>query len=64
MPGSTSNDGWSDRYPGQRVARRQTAGRFEFSAISDYLAEDDTLVWGDIYDPDHDASGPGRTSWA
>ena len=26
---------------------------FEFSAISDYLAEDDTLVWCDIYDPDH-----------
>ena len=26
---------------------------FEFSAISDYLAEQDTLVWCDIYDPDH-----------
>ncbi len=25
---------------------------FEFSAISDYLAEPDTLVWADIYDPD------------
>ena len=26
---------------------------FEFSAISDYLAEDDTLVWCDICTPDH-----------
>jgi magnesium transporter len=26
---------------------------FEFSSISDYLAEDDALVWCDIYDPDH-----------
>ena len=28
---------------------------FTFSAISDCLADDDTLVWADIYDPDHDA---------
>jgi len=28
---------------------------FEFSAISDYLVEKDTLVWADIYDPDHEA---------
>jgi magnesium transporter len=26
---------------------------FDFSAISDCLAGDDTLVWCDIYDPDH-----------
>ncbi len=26
---------------------------FEFTAISDYLVEDDALVWCDIYDPDH-----------
>ena len=26
---------------------------FEFASISDYLAEDETLVWCDIYDPDH-----------
>ncbi len=26
---------------------------FEFSAISDYLVEDDALVWCDIYTPDH-----------
>jgi magnesium transporter len=26
---------------------------FDFSAISDYLDEDDALVWCDIYDPDH-----------
>ncbi|MDA2892030.1 magnesium transporter CorA family protein [Mycolicibacterium sp. BiH015] len=26
---------------------------FEFSKISDCLASDDTLVWCDIYDPDH-----------
>ncbi len=26
---------------------------FDFASISDYLAEDDTLVWCDIYDPDH-----------
>lgn len=28
---------------------------FEFAAISDYLVEKDTLVWADIYDPDHSA---------
>src|SRR4051794_28441579 len=28
---------------------------FTFAAISDCLADDDTLVWADIYDPDHDA---------
>lgn len=28
---------------------------FEFEAISDYLVEKDTLVWADIYDPDHTA---------
>jgi magnesium transporter len=27
---------------------------FEFSAISDYLAEDDALVWCDICSPDHE----------
>ena len=26
---------------------------FDFPSISDYLAEDDALVWCDIYDPDH-----------
>ncbi|MGV0807483.1 magnesium transporter CorA family protein [Mycolicibacterium setense] len=28
---------------------------FTFSAISDCLAEEDALVWADIYDPDHEA---------
>jgi magnesium transporter len=28
---------------------------FTFSAISECLESDDTLVWADIYDPDHDA---------
>ena len=28
---------------------------FEFASISDYLVEPDTLVWADIYDPDHAA---------
>lgn len=28
---------------------------FEFAALRDYLAEADTLVWVDIYDPDHEA---------
>jgi magnesium transporter len=42
---------------------------FDFSAISDYLAEDDTLVWCDIYDPDHPtfkdlAQELGLNSWA
>ena len=27
---------------------------FVFSSISDYLATEDTLVWCDIYDPDHE----------
>jgi magnesium transporter len=26
---------------------------FDFPSISDYLVEDDTLVWCDIFDPDH-----------
>ena len=33
----------------------EPAEGFTFSAISDCLADDDTLVWADIYDPDHDA---------
>jgi hypothetical protein len=28
---------------------------FEFDRISDYLTEPDTLVWVDMFDPDHDA---------
>ncbi|MCV7281804.1 magnesium transporter CorA family protein [Mycolicibacterium flavescens] len=42
---------------------------FDFSAISDYLADDDTLVWCDIYDPVHDtlevlAEELGLNTWA
>ena len=42
---------------------------FEFSAISDYLVEDDALVWCDIYEPDHAtladlAQELGLNSWA
>ena len=42
---------------------------FEFDRISDYLIEDDTLVWVDMYDPDHDALAKlaqelGFNSWA
>ena len=42
---------------------------FEFPAISDYLAEDDTLVWCDIYDPNHEiladlAQELGLNTWA
>ena len=42
---------------------------FDFSSISDYLVEDDTLVWCDIYDPDHAtladlAQELGLNSWA
>ena len=42
---------------------------FEFAAISDYLVEQDTLVWADIYDPDHEALANlaqeiGLNSWA
>jgi magnesium transporter len=33
----------------------EPADGFTFSAISDCLASEDTLVWADIYDPDHDA---------
>lgn len=31
----------------------KTADDFEFSAISEYLATEGTLLWCDIYDPDH-----------
>jgi magnesium transporter len=42
---------------------------FDFSSISDYLAEDDALVWCDIYDPDHAilkdlAEELGLNTWA
>ena len=42
---------------------------FEFSAISDYLVEDDALVWCDIFDPDHAALADlaqelGLNGWA
>ncbi|MFG1930048.1 magnesium transporter CorA family protein [Mycobacterium sp. NPDC048908] len=42
---------------------------FDFASISDYLAEDDTLVWCDIYDPDHEiledlAGELSLNSWA
>lgn len=41
----------------------------DMAAISDYLAEDDTLVWADVYDPDHDALAKlaeelGLNGWA
>ena len=42
---------------------------FEFSAISDYLAEDDALVWCDLCEPDHAkladlATELGLNAWA
>lgn len=42
---------------------------FEFDRISDYLGEDDTLVWADLCDPDHDtlrdlAQELGLNDWA
>ncbi|OBF32996.1 magnesium transporter [Mycobacterium sp. ACS1612] len=42
---------------------------FDFASISDYLAEDDALVWCDIYDADHAilkdlAEELGLNSWA
>jgi len=42
---------------------------FEFTTISEYLAEPDTLVWVDVYDPDHAlltdlADELGLNSWA
>jgi magnesium transporter len=42
---------------------------FEFASISDYLVEKDTLVWADVYDPDHDslkelAKELGLNDWA
>jgi magnesium transporter len=42
---------------------------FEFAAISDYLVEKDTLVWADIFDPDHAALADlaqelGLNDWA
>ena len=41
----------------------------DMAAISDYLAEDDALVWADVYDPDHDtltalADELGLNTWA
>jgi magnesium transporter len=47
----------------------EPADDFTFSAISDYLADDNTLVWADIYDPDHKtllelADELGLNTWA
>jgi magnesium transporter len=41
----------------------------DMAAISDHLAEDDALVWADVYDPDHDtltalADELGLNTWA
>ena len=33
----------------------EPAGGFTFETISDFLATEDTLVWADIFDPDHHA---------
>lgn len=33
----------------------QSVDAFKFTDISDCLADEDTLVWADIYDPDHEA---------
>ncbi len=33
----------------------QPQADFDFDAVSDYLTEDDTLVWIDMFDPDHEA---------
>jgi magnesium transporter len=35
----------------------------DLAAISDYLAEDDTLVWADVYDPDHTRWRRWPRSW-
>jgi magnesium transporter len=57
----------------QKRGRVWRAGKpqddFEFAAISDYLVEKDTLVWADIYDPDHAALADlaqeiGLNDWA
>jgi magnesium transporter len=45
------------------------ADDFEFAKLSDYLTADDTLVWADIYDPDHEtltnlAAELGLNTWA
>ena len=39
---------------GRMWVRGEPADGFTFSAISDCLTSEDTLVWADIYDPDHD----------
>ncbi len=43
--------------------------QLDLAAISDRLAEEDTLVWADVYDPDHDtlsklADELGLNTWA
>jgi magnesium transporter len=45
------------------------ADGFEFDRISDYLSEDNTLIWVDLYEPDHDtlaglANELGFDRWA
>lgn len=47
---------------------RPTDG-FTFAALSDYLTDNDMLVWADIYDPDHEtllelAAELGLNTWA
>ena len=49
------DDGVMTEVRGRVWEKGKAVEGFTFSAISDCLADDDTLVWADIYDPDHDA---------
>jgi magnesium transporter len=49
------NDGPVTEVRGRMWRAGKPIDGFTFSAISDCLESDDTLVWADIYDPDHDA---------
>jgi magnesium transporter len=49
------NDGLMTEVRGRVWRAGKPVDGFTFAAISDCLADDDMLVWADIYDPDHDA---------
>ena len=49
------NDGGVTEVHGRIWRSGKPSDGFTFSSISDCLESDDTLVWADIYDPDHDA---------
>lgn len=55
IPRRLRDDGAVTEVNGRVWRSGEPVDGFTFSAISECLADADTLVWADVYDPDHDA---------